>query len=434
VGFIFVFSIGGFSGLAQGALAADVHLTDTDFIVAHFHYIVFGGMGFGFFAGIHYWFPKIYGKMYNFRWANIGWGFIFIGFNVLYFPMFILGIEGMPRRYFDYLPRFQPLQQISTIGAFILIIGLIVMISNLVYHYYKGATAPANPWHGVTLEWKIPSPPPHENFEEVPVITHQPYLFEKPVTNWCADVLMCRCVDVPMCWCADVLMRWWDDVVMEWCVVENIADKFRILDIMESTEKIEYIDRDTGKLGMWLFLFTELFLFGGLFLVYAVMRTKYASDFHLGALELNAFIGTTNTVVLLVSSMTVAMSLTAIQTNQANKAFRLILITVLLAVVFLINKYFEWGHKIELHIYPGSEVMRNLPHGEIVFFGLYYMMTGLHALHVIVGAVLLIIVMFKIKSGSISREHYLLQENSALYWHLVDLIWIFLFPLLYLVT
>jgi cytochrome c oxidase subunit 3 len=203
---------------------------------------------------------------------------------------------------------------------------------------------------------------------------------------------------------------------------------------MESTKEIEYTDRDTGKLGMWLFLFTELFLFGGLFLVYAVLRIKYASDFHLGALELNAFIGTTNTVVLLVSSMTVAMSLTAIQTNHPSRALRLILITVLLAIVFLINKYFEWGHKIELKIYPGSEVMRNLPHGEIMFFGLYYMMTGLHALHVIVGAVLLIIVMFQLKSGSINHDHYLLQENAALYWHLVDLIWIFLFPLMYLVT
>jgi cytochrome c oxidase subunit I len=181
--FIFLFMIGGFSGLAQGALAANVHLTDTDFIVAHFHYIVFGGMGFGFFAAVHYWYPKIYGKMYNFRWANIGWAFLFIGFNTLYFPMFILGIEGMPRRYFDYLPRFQPLQVISTIGAFILITGVIVMLSNLIYHYYRGAAAPANPWHGVTLEWKIPSPPPEENFETEPVITHSPYLFEHPETN-----------------------------------------------------------------------------------------------------------------------------------------------------------------------------------------------------------------------------------------------------------
>ena len=203
---------------------------------------------------------------------------------------------------------------------------------------------------------------------------------------------------------------------------------------MSSTEHSEHIDSDTGKLGMWLFLFTELFLFGGLFIVYAVMRSKYSADFHQAALELNAFIGATNTVVLLVSSMTVAMSLTAIQQNRGGKAIGLIFITLLLAGVFMVNKYFEWGHKFELHLYPGSDVMRTMPHGEIMFFGLYFMMTGLHALHVIIGGILLTIIMFRINSGKINSSHYLLQENGALYWHLVDLIWIFLFPLLYLVT
>ena len=203
---------------------------------------------------------------------------------------------------------------------------------------------------------------------------------------------------------------------------------------MSSTEHSSFIDSDTGKMGMWLFLFTELFLFGGLFIVYAVMRSKYAHDFHHAALELNAFVGATNTVVLLLSSMTVAMSLTAIQQNRSGKAIRLIFITLLLAGVFMVNKYFEWGHKISLHLYPGSDVMKTLPHGEIMFFGLYFMMTGLHALHVIIGGILLTIVIFKINSGKINPEHYLLQENGALYWHLVDLIWIFLFPLLYLIT
>jgi cytochrome c oxidase subunit 3 len=203
---------------------------------------------------------------------------------------------------------------------------------------------------------------------------------------------------------------------------------------MSTTEHSEHIDSDTGKLGMWLFLFTELFLFGGLFIVYAVMRSKYAADFHHAALELNAFIGATNTVVLLVSSMTVAMSLTAIQQKKAGKAMGLLLITLILAGVFMVNKYFEWGHKFELHLYPGSDVMRSMPHGEIMFFGLYYMMTGLHAIHVIIGGILLTLVILKINSGKINADHYLLQENSALYWHLVDLIWIFLFPLLYLIT
>lgn len=196
----------------------------------------------------------------------------------------------------------------------------------------------------------------------------------------------------------------------------------------------EQQESETGKLGMWIFLFTELFLFGGLFLVYAVFRSKYSADFHAAASELNALIGTLNTVFLLTSSMTVAMSLTAIQKNNRNLALFLVSATIFLAALFMLNKYFEWSHKFHFKLYPGSDVLKNLPHGELLFFGLYYMMTGLHALHVLVGMVLLSINLFKIKSGKVNRIHYLLLENSALYWHLVDLIWIFIFPLLYLIT
>jgi cytochrome c oxidase subunit 3 len=196
----------------------------------------------------------------------------------------------------------------------------------------------------------------------------------------------------------------------------------------------DHYESETGKLGMWIFLFTELFLFGGLFLVYAVFRAKYSEDFHTAARELNAFIGTMNTVFLLVSSMTVAMSITAIQKNQKKVAMFLVIVTLILAALFMLNKYFEWSHKFELKLYPGSAVLKNLGRGELLFFGLYFMMTGLHALHVLVGMVLLSINLIKIKIGIVNQKHYLLLENSGLYWHLVDLIWIFLFPLLYLIT
>ena len=196
----------------------------------------------------------------------------------------------------------------------------------------------------------------------------------------------------------------------------------------------EHHDPEGSKIGMWLFIFTELFLFGGLFLVYAVFRNKYSAEFHHAAEVLNAFIGTMNTVVLLVSSMTVAMSVTAIQKGNSKKAIGLLILTVLAALIFMVNKYFEWSHKFEFNLYPGSDVVKGLDHGEILFYGLYYMMTGLHALHVLIGLVLLIIVIVRLKSGRITKDHYSLHENSGLYWHLVDLIWIFLFPLLYLIT
>jgi len=193
-------------------------------------------------------------------------------------------------------------------------------------------------------------------------------------------------------------------------------------------------DDEGGKLGMWIFLFTELFLFGGLFLVYAVLRIKYSDAFHHAASGLNTFIGTLNTVILLTSSMTVAMALSAIQKGNKKFATRLLIVTLILAAAFMVNKYFEWEHKFEINLYPGSEVIFNLERGEGLFYGLYYMMTGLHALHVVIGMVLLTIAVFKVRSGSIHSTDYLLLENSGLYWHLVDLIWIFLFPLLYLIT
>ncbi len=201
-----------------------------------------------------------------------------------------------------------------------------------------------------------------------------------------------------------------------------------------TTDTTEHYDPEAGKLGMWIFLFTELFLFGGLFLVYAVFRAKYSEEFHSGALELNALIGTLNTVFLLVSSMTVAMSITAIQKNRKMLAMFLLFVTLLLASLFMMNKYLEWTHKFEFRIYPGSEVLRNMPHGELLFFGLYFMMTGLHALHVLVGMVLITINLVRVGTGKVNGSRYLLLENSGLYWHLVDLIWIFIFPLLYLIT
>ena len=176
--FIFLFSIGGLTGLIQGALAVNMHLHDTYWVVGHFHYIIFGGMGFGFLAAIHYWFPKMFGKMYNWKRAAWGWFILFIGFNVLYFPMLILGWEGMPRRYYDYPPQFHTLHLISTIGSWILIAGLILIFYNLFQALRKGPRAEDNPWGGATLEWQIPSPPPTENFEKIPIVERGPYEFQ----------------------------------------------------------------------------------------------------------------------------------------------------------------------------------------------------------------------------------------------------------------
>jgi cytochrome c oxidase subunit III len=197
---------------------------------------------------------------------------------------------------------------------------------------------------------------------------------------------------------------------------------------------MEHRDDIGAKLGMWVFIFTEILLFGGLFLVYAVMRASYSAEFHQAAHHLNTFIGTINTLVLLISSATVAMSITAVQKGNNRFAVMLLFITLICAAIFMINKYFEWGHKFSIGLYPGSDLMITLSHGQVMFFSLYFFMTGLHMFHLVVGGIILTIVLIKVHTGAINSSRYVLLENGGLYWHLVDLIWIFLFPLLYLIT
>jgi len=177
--FVFLFSIGGLTGLMQSALAVNIHVHDTYFIVGHFHYVMFGGTAFGLFAAILYWFPKMFGRSYRMKPVWIAWALLFAGFNLLYFPMLVLGWMGMPRRYYDYVPRFHTPHLISTIGSWILVAGLIVFVVHMIRSARRGPPVGANPWGGTTLEWSVPSPPPHENFETIPRVTTGPYDFER---------------------------------------------------------------------------------------------------------------------------------------------------------------------------------------------------------------------------------------------------------------
>ncbi|MFC2150896.1 cytochrome c oxidase subunit 3 family protein [Bacteroidota bacterium] len=203
---------------------------------------------------------------------------------------------------------------------------------------------------------------------------------------------------------------------------------------MSEHEIHDHYDHEGSKMGMWLFIFTELLFFGGLFLVYAVYRYKHGQAFSLAGEELSVKIGAINTIILLISSATIAMSISSVQMKKPKLTMALLATTLVLAVIFLVNKYFEWGAKIGHGIYPGSEVLQERGNGETLFFGLYYFMTGLHALHIIVGIVLIAIMIFKVKNDKINVERFVQLENTGLYWHLVDIIWIFLFPLFYLIA
>ena len=175
--FVFLFAIGGLTGVIQGALGLNIHLHDTYWIVGHFHYVIFGGTGFAFFASLLYWFPKMFGKMYDNKPAYIAWGLMFFGFNLFYFTFLVLGTMGMPRRYYEHLPQFHTAHVTATVGSWFLVAGLIVLFANFARALLRGRKAEADPWGGMTLEWKISSPPPAENFAEIPVITEWPYTY-----------------------------------------------------------------------------------------------------------------------------------------------------------------------------------------------------------------------------------------------------------------
>jgi cytochrome c oxidase subunit 1 len=167
--FLFLFGIGGLTGLFLGALAVNVHLHDTYFVVAHFHYVMFGGTVIAFLGGMHYWWPKMFGRMYSELWGRIGALLVFVGFNTTFFTQFVMGSRGAPRRSYHYLPEFQHYHELSTFGSYLLGVGIVIVAVNLVHSLFRGRPAPANPWGGATLEWRTSSPPPHDNFAATPV-------------------------------------------------------------------------------------------------------------------------------------------------------------------------------------------------------------------------------------------------------------------------
>ena len=194
LGFIGLFTIGGLTGLFLAALPIDVHVTDTYFVVAHFHYIMVGGMVMAYLGGIHYWWPKISGRLYPEWWGKLAALAIFFGFNLTFFPQFLLGYQGMPRRYHAYAPEYQVLNVMSTAGASILAVGYVLPLIYLIWSLRYGERAGPNPWKATGLEWQTTSPPPETNFSETPVVTVGPYAYDPqqpdsftPQGSWAKD-------------------------------------------------------------------------------------------------------------------------------------------------------------------------------------------------------------------------------------------------------
>lgn len=179
LGFVGLFMMGGLTGLILAAPALDVPLTDTYFVIAHFHYVMVGGSVMAYLGGIHYWWPKVTGRMYSEGWARFAAILMFFGFNLTFFPQYILGYEGMPRRYYSYLPKFQDLNVLSSAGASILAVAYLLPVAYLLWSLRYGAAAGDNPWNARGLEWQTSSPPPRENFLRAPVV-REAYAYDEP--------------------------------------------------------------------------------------------------------------------------------------------------------------------------------------------------------------------------------------------------------------
>lgn len=210
---------------------------------------------------------------------------------------------------------------------------------------------------------------------------------------------------------------------------------------------LSHKDNVGARIGMWLFLLTEILLFGGLFLLYAVYRAKFPEDFHYCAAGLDTAMGTFNTAILLTSSLTMVLAVTSWEKKDRKLTNIFLWATVIMGFMFLVNKYFEWSAKISHGLYPNSEILETHTAGEKIFYSMYYLMTGLHGLHIVIGLIIILVMMRHVSKKKqpgedlTTREvkhwwdkEFIKLENTGLYWHLVDVVWIFLFPLFYLIT
>jgi cytochrome c oxidase subunit 3 len=213
-----------------------------------------------------------------------------------------------------------------------------------------------------------------------------------------------------------------------------MSNNTQAIENSHGTSEHVHVHRDDygAKMGMWLFLFTELLLFGGLFVLYMAYRVEYIQQFQMAAKELKVYMGATNTIILLTSSLTMVLSIIALQRRNVKGSIFWLVTTIVFAMGFMVVKYFEWSDKFAHGIYPKGPGLMEKSQGEIIFFGLYYTMTGLHGLHVIIGVGLLTAMLIQLKRKKVHPDRFVPLENAGLYWHLVDLIWIFLFPLFYL--
>ena len=407
--------MGGLTGLFLAAMGLDVHVTDTYFVVAHFHYIMVGGAIMGYMGGLHFWWPKITGKLYPEGWAKLSALIVFVGFNLTFFPQFIVGYLGMPRRYAMYPPEFQLFNVMSSAGASILGFRYLLPMTYLTLGptaSRRGTTRPEGPGVETT------SPRPRST-------STARRSSPRPRTRTATR----RRSRLP-----------------EAVLTQSLHDH-------ASPRQQHHFDtmaqqKEAATLGMWVFLVTEIMFFGGMFAAYMIYRMWYFQGFAAASEELDIMLGGINTVVLIGSSLTVALAVHAAQEGRKNQTVALLIATGILGLTFLVIKLRIQGEdrwpspagRHDDHAVPGRRLLRCVVErapppiaSQVRIFMVLFALTGMHALHMIIGISILGVILWMAIKGAFTKEWHVPVELFGLYWHFVDIVWIFLFPLLYLV-
>jgi cytochrome c oxidase subunit 1 len=463
VGFIAMFTIGGLSGVMHASPPVDLQQTDSYFVVAHFHYVLFGGMLLGLFAGIYYWWPKAFGRHLDERLGKVHFWLMLIGFNLTFFPMHFLGIMGMPRRIYTYPGDFgwSFWNLVATIGALVTGLSLLVFAANVFKSRRRGELAGADPWDGRTLEWAIPSPPPAYNFATVPQVwrrdalwltkhrdargpgladlaaltsaggarasIHMPAPSALPILTALAMLLLAA---GPLLQIGVVVLGGALTVLGVFAIaLEHLParaapgpDPGAVHEADAEDVNIGITGLDHRKMGIWAFLGSECLFFGSLIATYLVYRGRSLTGPTPGDI-LNIPLTSVSTFVLLMSSLTMVLAVSAIQHGDLAGTRRWLAATVIGGLIFLGGQVYEFDEFLG----------KGLGLGTNLFGSTFYVMVGFHGAHVTVGVLWLATLWHLVRRGRIGRREAVLVDIAGLYWHFVDVVWIFIFTLIYLI-
>jgi cytochrome c oxidase subunit I+III len=489
LGALLLFILGGITGVFLGAVILDYEFRGTYWVVAHFHYVMFAG-GTALIGGLYYWFPKITGRMYDEFLGKVHFAFYFVGFNLLYFPMF--SAWETPRRVFEYDVGLQFWHQIATVGGFMLGMSFLIMFYNLFRSMASGEEVGDNPWeYSTTAEWAIPSPPPLENFPGVPDYRSGKLKFREESELRATDGGTAADGGAPTAEASTVSggtasggalatteqaieTRTVEtepehaDHASYWPVVIGLAGFLAFLGLSgvqqggiyypltaaggvlsavgfvglaresfhvpepEFAEQWPFEGVSNMKLGMWTFLGSDIVLFGAFIGSYLFLRVANGwIHWHEAFIPEEHVVlpGLINTYLLLASSFAVVLALVAAEKNSSRGVIASLSATWLLGVGFLINKAIEWEHLFHIHTEAFAE---GWALSTNVASSTFYLTTGLHAAHVIVGLIMLLYMIPRAMRGAYLGEDADSLEYFGLYWHFVDIVWLFLFPLFYI--